>query len=99
MFQDYSVKYNDAAENKINEIFEQTGIMPNSRMMNIGISPKRDFIFFEVTRIDTKRLEKFIQEMPESIRKKQALELLAHLKRGAYQGSGAYNGFVSTHPI
>ncbi len=44
--------------------------------MNIGVSRKGGFIFFEVYGIKISRLKGFVDKMPEGLRKRQALALL-----------------------
>ncbi|MCX6803540.1 MAG: hypothetical protein NTY48_03135, partial [Candidatus Diapherotrites archaeon] len=70
-------------------IFEESGIHPNSQMMNVGLRRKGNrprFVFFEVSWINIPKLHKFIRAMPESnsaqkLRKKQAMELFEFIKK------------------
>jgi len=71
---------------KQEEILDESGISANSIPMNVGVTKKGKLMFFEVVKIFPGKLEKKILAMPEatgqeSLRKKQALELLQGIKK------------------
>lgn len=80
--QDYKIhlsKTNSKAKKRAQNIYEESGLIFNQIPMNVGITRLRKLIFFELASIEIPKLKKFIQKMPNSLRKKQAQELLKAL--------------------
>ena len=79
----YEQKYYKKIDAEVLKL-EDIGIYANHLPMNVGIG-KKGFVYFEIMRINVKRLGEFINRLPEKtakqqLKKKQAIELLKSLR-------------------
>ncbi len=77
----------ESARDLARKIFDETGIaVVNTSYRNVGFTPARNPVFFEISYIDLQKLRKHVKSMPEEksgerLRKKQALALLKALEK------------------
>ena len=72
----------------------ESGIYPNYHFANVGFDRRKSPVFFEILRVHLPTLERRVNAMRESIKKRQAIGLLDAIRKF---GKEDEDGFVRVH--